>query len=123
MVEDYPIRRTLNTTLNTKKKAKAGKDNAAKARKLKFKNIKTIVEPEVHPPDIQAPAPIEATAVYATEAEIQLAHYEDKIKFAARELKDLQILIQEKDTLLAEKEESARLAHSMENRMVGSDGN
>ena len=30
-------------------------------------------------------------------------------------MKDLQILIQEKDTLLAEKEESARLAHSMEN--------
>jgi hypothetical protein len=44
-----------------------------------------------------------------------LAHYEDKIKFAARELNDLQILLQEKDTILAEKEETARLANSMEN--------
>jgi len=32
-----------------------------------------------------------------------------------RESIDLHILLQEKDTLLAEKEESARLANSMEN--------
>ena len=59
LVEDYPIRRTLNTTLNTKKKVKAGKDNAAKARKSKFKDIKTIVEPEVpNPLEIQSPVSI-----------------------------------------------------------------
>jgi hypothetical protein len=115
LVEEYPIRQTRTThKLNTKKKVKAGKGNMENARKF-VKNIKTIVEPEVHPPDIQSPAPIEATAVYATEADVQLAHYEDKIKFAARESIDLHILLQEKDTFLAEKEESARLAHSMEN--------
>ena len=57
LVEDYPIRRTRDTdNLNTKKKLKAGKDNAAKARKSKFKDIKTIVEPEVpNPLEIQSP--------------------------------------------------------------------
>jgi hypothetical protein len=109
LVVKYPIRRT-----NTKKKFKASKVNMTNARKF-IMDKKTIVEQEVHLPDIQSPAPIEPTTVYATEAEIQLAHYEDKIKFAARELIDLRILLQEKDTLLAEKEESVRLAHSMEN--------
>jgi hypothetical protein len=51
LVEEYPIRQTRTSDkLNTKKKVKAGKDNAAKARKSKFKDIKTIVEPEVPKP-------------------------------------------------------------------------
>ena len=60
MVEDYPIRRTRTTDkLNTKKIVKAGKENAAKARKSKFKDIKTIVEPEVpNPLEIQSPVSI-----------------------------------------------------------------